>query len=242
MCTDVAQLARSQLLFRYHPPPPALYQFPIPNFDCCTHTRKHTHTNCDICNESLSFVCFGIDFLPFAQSQIVFRKSIQLYRAFPGKLTCCHITACVRPLPLSPPLSIPLPSSLSLFFYVFLLVNRCWFVYLIDSRHTHTHTPIKESFVNLDLCSLPSFLPPLPSVCLFVCGPNALNFYFRLSQFTQANGKKYFSFGWLPCLACLLLTGPSCASNYARGASVCCYYVYVTLRYAYAACSVVSTV
>lgn len=136
MCTDVAQLARSQLLFRYHLPLPSLYQFPIPNFDCCTHTQ--THTNCDICNESLSFVCFGIDFLPFAQSQIVFRKSIQLYRAFPGKLTCCHITACVRPLPLC--LSPSLLLSLSPSFSVFLLVNRCWFVYLIDSRHTHTHT------------------------------------------------------------------------------------------------------
>lgn len=134
MCTDVAQLARSQLLFRCHPPPLLSTSFQS-RISTAAHTHTRTHTNCDICNESLSFVCFGIDFLPFAQSQIVFRKSIQLYRAFPGKLTCCHITACVRPLPLclSPSL------LLSLFFYVILLVNRCWFVYLIDSRHTHTH-------------------------------------------------------------------------------------------------------
>lgn len=97
----------------------------------------------------------------------------------------------------SSPLSIPLPSSLSLFFYVFLLVNRCWFVYLIDSRHTHTH--IHKRIV-CELGPVLASLLPLLSACLFVCGPNALNFYFRLSQFTQANGKKYFSFGWLAAL------------------------------------------
>lgn len=136
-----------------------------------------------------------------------------------------------------------LSPRLPLFLCVF--VGKSLLVRLPHRQQAHTHTPIKESFLNLDLCSLSSslipYFPPSP-VCLFVCGPNALNFYFRLSQFTQANGKKYFSFGWLPCLACLLLTGPSCASNYARGASVCCYYVYVTLRYAYATCSMVSTV
>lgn len=65
--------------------------------------------------------------------------------------------------------------------------------------------------MNLDLCSLPSSLPLFASpspVCLFVCGPNALNFYFRLSQFTQANGKKYFSFGWLPWLAWPFINRP----------------------------------
>lgn len=162
MCRDVAQLARSQLSSRYHFP---LLPLPFPNPEMrLLHTQ--THTNCDICNESLSFVCFGIDFLPFAQSQIVFRKSIQLYRAFPGKLTCCHIPACVPPLPL------PLSHSFSIPLSMCLLVNRCWFVYLIDSKHTHT--TIKVSFVNLDLCSLPSSLYltpslPLPSLSVYLC-------------------------------------------------------------------------
>lgn len=61
---------------------------------------------------------------------------------------------------------------------------------------------------------------------------NALNFYFRLSQFSPANEKVFFI-----CLAHRVLarSGPfiNTGSNYARGTragcvSVCCYYVYVT--------------
>lgn len=164
MCTDVAQLARSQLLFRYHLPSP--FSLPVSNPEFrLLHTQ--THTNCDICNESLSFVCFGIDFLPFAQSQIVFRKSIQLYRAFPGKLTCCHITACVRPLPLC--LS-PSFFSLTLPLFLCVFVGKSLLVRLPHRQQalTHTHTSIKESFVNLDLCSLPSSLP-LSSLSVYLC-------------------------------------------------------------------------
>lgn len=95
------------------------------------------------------------------------------------------------PLCLSPSLLL----SLSLFFYVFLLVNRCWFVYLIDSRHTHTHTSIKESFVNLDLCSLPSSLP-LSSLCVW---PKRTKLLFQIKSIYPGQREKVF-FIWLAAL------------------------------------------
>lgn len=101
----------------------------------------------------------------------------------------------------SSPLSIPpLSFFFSLFFYVF--VGKSLLVRLPHRQqaHTHTHKRIVCELgpVLASLFSHPVF--PACPVCLFVCGPNALNFYFRLSQFTQANGKKYFSFGWLAAL------------------------------------------
>lgn len=193
---------RSQLQLRFLLLLLLLFPFSIPNFNC-THTHRVRDTNCDVCNESLSLLRHQHRLSTLCSKSNSFSKKH-------STLSCVSWEINM----------LPYPWVCVCVCALCVWVNRCWFVYLIDSTHAHSHKSI--------VCELGP-LAASPCVCV---ARNALNFYFRLSQFSPANEKVFFI-----CLAHRVLarSGPfiNTGSNYARGTragcvSVCCYYVYVT--------------
>lgn len=128
-----------------------LFPFSIPNFNC-THTHRVRDTNCDICNESLSLLRHQHRLSTLCLKSNSFSKKHSTLSCVSWEINMLpYPSVCVCALPLC------------------VWVNRCWFVYLIDSTHAHTHTAIKVSFVNLDLSRCLS---------LCVCGPKRTKLLF----------------------------------------------------------------